>query len=235
MVRGLRGPGCIVFAAATWERGFQILVCHCPSLHDCPDARTFTTMGRKGAKTLASSTPRWGLQGREHVALRQLCATLLSQSLHGPDDTPKTTVLFNSDSNAMSTSYGKTLTAKKNQPQNTNCKLFFFLLMPNAPHKRNSLMSRPLSWVQTSGPWPTSEMSRPEKNSIFFCYFKINASLQNSPIIQVRILSFHTDSTINHQTRTYIRGGITSLKGLALRFGWDTGSFAQLHLNTWTT
>lgn len=54
------------------------------------------------------------------------------------------------------------------------------------------------------------------------------------PTIHVRSLSFQTDCSINHWTWTYIIGSITSLKGLALRFGSDTDSEANLLNWTWT-
>lgn len=222
MVRGLRGPGCIMFAAATWERDFQFLVCRFPSLHDCPDARTFTVMGRKGAKPPASSTPPARCWSAESMRLE----TALCRGTESVITWPWWYIKGSCISKQWQQCYKHIIQQncnRKKTPQISN--FFSSLLMPNGPHKYNNLMSWPLSCVKTSGPWLTSEMSRLERNSMFFCYFKRNASLQSRPIIHVRSLSFHTDSTINHQTRTYIIGNITCLKGLAEK---------QTHFLNWT-
>lgn len=78
----------------------------------------------------------------------------------------------------------------------------------------------------------TSETSRPDRNSMFLFHFKINAPLQDRPMIQVRSLSFPIDSNINHWTRTHIIACATSLKGLAWRFG--SASEAHLLNLPWT-
>lgn len=78
----------------------------------------------------------------------------------------------------------------------------------------------------------TSETSRPDVNSMFLFQFKINAPLQDRPMIQVRSLSFPIGSNINQWTRTHIIARATSLKGLAWRFG--SASEAHLLNLPWT-
>lgn len=160
MVRQLRGPGCIMFAAATWEQDFQFLVCHFPSLRDCPDARTFTVMERKGAKTPASSTPLAWCSREESTCLE----TVLCHGTESIITWPCWYIKGNCIIKWWEQCYKHIKQQIFNRKNPTNWKpFFFFFLMPNDPHKTNSLISWPLSCAQTSGPCMTSETSRTER------------------------------------------------------------------------